>query len=36
MQKCLAYVTESINTVFLFAGQISQLSLNEEKMYKFD
>ena len=36
MQKCLAYVTESINTVFfVFAGQISQLSLNEEKTYKF-
>jgi hypothetical protein len=32
----LAYVTESINAVFLFAGQISQLSLNEEKIYKSD
>jgi hypothetical protein len=35
MQKCLAYVTESIITVFESVGQISQVSLNEEKMCKF-
>jgi hypothetical protein len=32
----LADAIESVNTVFLFAGQISQLSLNEEKIYKSD
>jgi hypothetical protein len=32
----LAYATESVNTVFVFSGQISQSSLDEEKIYKSD
>ena len=32
----LASVTESINAFFVFAGQISQLTLNEEEIYKSD